>query len=248
MLSKSQISFVKSLHKKKFRKEWGLFIAEGIKSVVEFAQSNYVIDSIFYTTKDALKMGILSQKVKLVEIKEEELEKISTLTKPQQVLAIIRIPDHSTGAKIKLADQTFTLILDNLQDPGNLGTIIRTADWFGFKQLICSPDTVEAYNPKVIQASMGSLSRVQVLYTDLLPLLGQCPLPIYGALLDGKPIGQTSFPAAGVLVLGNEGNGISDEVRQYIQHSVTIPRYGGAESLNVALSAAIFCMKIRNAF
>ena len=245
MLSKSQINFVKSLHQKKVKKDLGLFIVEGIKSVTEFLQSDYVVDTIFYTTKEVLKLDILSQNVKLFEIKDEELIKISTLVKPQHVLAIIQIPTTPITSPFELPNDTFTLMLDNIQDPGNLGTIIRTADWFGFKQLICSIDTVEAYNPKVVQASMGSLSRMHILYADLPTLLQHCPLPVYGAFLDGESIHETNFPATGVLVLGNEGNGISKKVHQYISHAVTIPRYGQAESLNVAISAAIFCMKIK---
>ena len=245
MISKSQIHFVKSLHQKKVRKDLGFFIVEGIKSVTEFLQSDYVVDTIFYTTKEVLKLDILSQNVKLFEIKDEELIKISTLTKPQQVLAIIRIPTRPITPPLELPNDTFTLMLDNIQDPGNLGTIIRTADWFGFNQLICSIDTVDAYNPKVVQASMGSLSRMHILYADLPTLLQHSELPIYGAFLDGKSIHETVFPTTGGLVLGNEGNGISKEVHQYIRYAVTIPRYGQAESLNVAISAAIFCVKIK---
>lgn len=245
MLSKSQISFVKSLQQKKNRKENSLFVVEGIKSVVEFAQSDYVIDTIFYTGKDVLKLLILSHNVKLFEIKEDELKKISTLMQPQQVLALVRIPKYDAVQPFLLAENSFTFLLDNIQDPGNLGTIIRTADWFGFKQLICSNDTVEAYNPKVIQASMGSLARMNVVYVDLPIFLQNCTLPVYGALLDGQDMGTVNFPKTGLLVLGNEGSGISDEVRKYIQYPVTIPRFGQAESLNVAISAAIFCAKIK---
>ncbi|WP_369410251.1 RNA methyltransferase [Hufsiella ginkgonis] len=141
--------------------------------------------------------------------------------------------------------QTFTLMLDDIQDPGNLGTIIRTADWFGFDRVICSPGTVEAYNPKVVQATMGSLARIDVMYDELVPLLRDAQIPIYGALLKGTSIYQTRFGREGIVVLGNEGNGLSDEVKKLVTHQVTIPRFGQAESLNVAVSAAIFCTKIR---
>lgn len=245
MLSKSQISFVKSLQQKKNRKESSLFVVEGIKSVVEFAQSDYVIDTIFYTGKDVLKLLILSQNVKLFEIKEEELKKISMLMQPQQLLALVRIPKYDAIQSFQSTENNFTFLLDNIQDPGNLGTIIRTADWFGFKQLICSNDTVDVYNPKVIQASMGSLARMQVAYTDLPSFLQGRTLPVYGALLNGQDVSTVKFPKAGLLVLGNEGSGISEEVRKYIQYPVTIPRFGQAESLNVAISAAIFCAKIK---
>lgn len=247
MLSKSQISFVKSLHTKKNRKEAGLFIVEGVKSVTEFIDSDYEVDTIFCTEKNVLKVGILSQNVKLFEIKDEELRKISALTTPQQVLALVKVPKESFSTSIKASTDNFTLVLDDIQDPGNLGTIIRTADWFGFKQIICSLDTVDAYNPKVVQASMGSISRIKIQYTDISSFLENCFLPIYGALLDGKPIQETKFLKAGVLVLGNEGNGISQKVRHLIQYPVTIPSYGKAESLNVAISAGIFCMEIKKA-
>lgn len=140
---------------------------------------------------------------------------------------------------------SFTLALDGIQDPGNLGTIIRTADWFGLKRVICSEDTVDVYNSKVVQATMGSLSRVHVEYTDLQKLLQNCGLPIFGALLDGKSIYQTNFGTEGILVLGNEGKGIRPEIISQISDPVTIPRFGKAESLNVAISASIFCSEMR---
>ena len=138
----------------------------------------------------------------------------------------------------------FSLVLDGVQDPGNLGTIIRTADWFGFKNIICSLTTAERYNPKTIQATMGSLPRVNMYYEDLALVLPQVEVPIYGALLEGKSIYNTPFGTEGLLILGNEGQGISEEVIKFIQHPVTIPRVGKAESLNVAISAGIFCSEI----
>lgn len=139
---------------------------------------------------------------------------------------------------------TFTLVLDGVQDPGNLGTIIRTADWFGFKQIICSAKTVEVYNPKTVQSTMGSLARVEVFYEDLLLFLKNLDLPVYGAMLDGQSIYETAWGPEGLLILGNEGQGISGEVIKMIGVPVTIPRIGSAESLNVAVSAAIFCSDI----
>jgi len=139
---------------------------------------------------------------------------------------------------------TFHLILDDIQDPGNLGTIIRTADWFGFHRIICSAGSVDAYNPKVVQASMGSLARMQVYYTDVTALTRKAPVPVFGAMLNGTPIYETDFGHEGLIVLGNEGNGISASVLSHIQQAVTIPRIGNAESLNVAISAALFCTEI----
>ncbi len=244
MISKSQISFVKSLHQKKIRKEYGLFIVEGIKSVTDFIHSDYTIDAIFCTANLIPKLVNLSQKVKLNEITDAELKKISTLSTPQQILAIIKFPVE-TSINSEILNNTFTIVLDGIQDPGNLGTIIRTADWFGFKQIICSEDTVEAYNPKTVQATMGSLSRIKVSYTNLSAFLEYVKIPVYGALLSGQSIYNTDFKNEGLIVLGNEGNGISEAVLKYIKQPITIPRFGAAESLNVAISAAIFCSEIK---
>ncbi len=190
------------------------------------------------------KLGKLSQNIKLYEISQTELSKISTLSTPQALLAIIKIPE-SEELTTKSLKGSFSLALDNIQDPGNLGTIIRTADWFGLKYLICSTDTVDVYNPKVVQASMGSLARVKVIYTDLEDFLKNTELPIFGALLDGRSVYKTDFGNEGILLLGNEGNGISNDLLKLITFPVTIPRFGRAESLNVAISASIFCSELR---
>lgn len=244
MLSKSELSFITSLHLKKFRKEHGLFLAEGIKSITEFLNSGYEIKTIFCTDAFAPNLSNISQKIKLVTIDETELRKITTLTTPQGVLAIIQIPEE-TPIRPESFDNTFTLALENIQDPGNLGTIIRTADWFGFKQIICSPDCVDVYNPKVVQATMGSLSRIKIIYTDLAEILGRINVPVYGALLDGQSIYSTNFGNEGVILLGNEGKGLSGKVLPLITRAITIPRFGQAESLNVAMSAGIICSEIK---
>ncbi len=245
MLSKSQISFVKSLHHKKIRKEQGLFIAEGIKSILEFVQSDYKVETIFSTPHTMSKLDNLSQKIKVQEITDTELKKISTLITPQDILALIHIPEK-TNIPAESFKKTITLVLDGVQDPGNLGTIIRVADWFGFKQIICSADTVEAYNPKVVQATMGSLSRVNIHYVILEDFFEKNTRPVYGALLTGDSVYQTEFKnEEAFLILGNEGNGISESVQKYITKAISIPRFGEAESLNVAVSAAIFCSELK---
>ena len=244
MISKSQISFIKSLHQKKIRKEQGLFIVEGLKSIQEFINSEYLVDSVYCTENLMLKLDNLSRKIKPVIISESELSRISTLSTPQAILAVVQIPKH-TEINIKNLDCSFFLALDGVQDPGNLGTIIRTADWFGLNTILCSMDTAEVYNPKVVQASMGSLSRVNIIYTDLGVLFSQINIPVYGALLDGKSIYETDFGQAGIVLLGNEGNGISKERVEKINYPITIPRFGKAESLNVAISASIFCSELR---
>ncbi|MDQ8005165.1 MAG: RNA methyltransferase [Pedobacter sp.] len=243
MLSKSQISFIKSLHQKKYRKENGIFIIEGIKSIVEFLNSDYQIHSIYHTPKISATLPKVSANINLFEVTETELQKISTLQTPQSILALVHIPVVKEINFQDLKNQ-FSLVLDDVQDPGNFGTIIRTADWFGIKNIICSENTVEAYNPKTVQSTMGSLCRVNVRYTQLNEFLKTAKLPIYGALLDGQNIYKTQWKNEGLILLGNEGHGISKELIEKISFPITIPRIGAAESLNVAVSAAIFCSEI----
>ncbi|AOM76269.1 TrmH family RNA methyltransferase [Pedobacter steynii] len=247
MLSKSQISFIKSLHQKKYRKENGIFIIEGIKSIAEFIQSSYQIHSIYYLAQYQPLLPALPANIKLFEVNNAELDKISTLQTPQGILALVHIPENPALA-IRQLQNTFSLVLDDVQDPGNLGTIIRTADWFGFKQIICSNHTVEVYNPKTVQATMGSLSRVNVFYQDLAPLISATTIPVFGAVFNGKSIYDTNWGKEGLVILGNEGQGISPEIIGLITDPVTIPRIGGAESLNVAVCAAILCADISRNF
>ncbi|TZF81357.1 RNA methyltransferase [Pedobacter sp. BS3] len=247
MLSKSQISFIKSLHQKKFRKEHGLFIVEGLKSVTEFIRSAYNVHSVFFTEPAGSKMLNLSKKINSQLISDNELHKISALTNPQQVLALVHIPPVQAVQSQHFSNK-LSLMLDGVQDPGNLGTIIRTANWFGFDELLCSTDTVDCYNPKVVQATMGSLSRINVHYLDLTTLLKTTHLPVYGALLEGENIYNTNFSDAGFVILGNEGNGISAETARYITHPFTIPGIGKAESLNVSVSAGIICSELKRKY
>ncbi len=190
----------------------------------------------------------LPANINLFEVKNAELDKISTLQTPQGFLALVHIPKNKELDQKELKNQ-FTLVLDGVQDPGNMGTIIRTADWFGFKNIICSVDSVEIFNPKTVQATMGSLARVNIFEADLPVLLTDNTLPVFGALLDGESIYKTQWGSEGLVILGNEGKGISPEVIKKINKPVTIPRIGEAESLNVAVSAAIFCaelVRVRN--
>lgn len=244
MISKAQISFVKSLHLKKNRREHGLFIVEGLKSITEFLQSGYAVDTIYYTGDSAPKLGKLSYNLQLININSSELSRISTLIHPQGELALVRIPEHTALTNESLKG-SFTILLDNIQDPGNMGTIIRTADWFGIEQIVCSPDSVEVYNPKVVQATMGSLARVNVSYSSLEEIINKSSVAVYGAMLNGQSVYKTNFGDEGLLILGNEGNGISQEISRLIQYPITIPRFGKAESLNVAVSASIICSELR---
>jgi len=243
MLSKFQISFLKSLQHKKDRLEHGLFLVEGYKSVIEFINSTYQVEAIYHTASFDSKVLKLSQKMNLCETSVTDFQKISSLKTPQEILALVKIPNWPQLSNINLR-QKFSLVLDGLQDPGNMGTIIRTADWFGISDIICSEDTVDVYNPKVVQSSMGSLSRMNVYYTNIAAVLQQTGLPAFGAMLDGENIYAANFGSEGLIVLGNEGNGIRPEISRLIGKAVTIPRAGKAESLNVAIAAAIFCSEI----
>ena len=243
MLSKAQISLLTSLQNKKYRKQHGLFIVEGIKSVQEFISSSYQVESIFYTDDANTKVGKISHNIKSYQLTETEFQKISTLKSPQGILALVKLPKQQ---QIKVNDlrNCYNIVLDDVQDPGNLGTIIRTAEWFGIKHIICSIGTVDAYNPKVVQATMGSLSRIQIYYVDLHEFISSTDLPVYGALLNGQSIYQTEWGAEGLIVMGNEGNGISTAILALIDQAVTIPRIGQAESLNVAVATTVFCSEI----
>jgi len=243
MLSKSQISLLKSLQHKKFRIEHGFFLVEGIKSVKEFIDSAYQIEAIYHTYTFDPNLLKLSRKINFQGISLNDLEKISTLKTPQDIVALVKIPEWPVLTQAILK-QKFSIVLDGIQDPGNMGTIIRTADWFGIKHIICSEDTVDVYNPKVIQATMGSLSRINVYYIDLQPFLSQINMPAFGALLDGTNIYQTNFGDEGLIVMGNEGNGLRPEIVKLVHKAITIPRVGKAESLNVGIATAIFCSEI----
>lgn len=254
MLSKSQLSFVKSIHHKKFRIQHRLFIVEGYKSIKEFLFSKYILSQLFFTPEMASKVANFPQKMKYFEITSSELDKISTLKSPNGMLALFEIPVGTDTETIKL-DGKFSIVLDCIQDPGNLGTIIRTADWFGIENIVCSLDSADCYNPKVVQATMGSLARVAIHYTDLAQWLPQAGIKTYGALLEGISLYNCDFTAetnkysagdqGGLILLGNEGQGIGQALLPYIDQAVTIPRFGSAESLNVAIATALICSEIR---
>lgn len=243
MLSKSQISLLTSLQHKKFRREHGLFMVEGYKSITDFIDSDYQVHTIYHTPDIAPKLLKLSQKINFQEISLNDLQKISSLKNPADAIATVNIPQWS-GLNHTTLKNKFSLILDGVQDPGNMGTIIRTADWFGISNIICSEDTVDAYNPKVVQATMGSLARVNVTYTNLVGLISAAKLPVFGALLNGDNIYSTNFGTEGLLVMGNEGNGIRPDIQALVSKAITIPRIGKAESLNVAIATAICCSQL----
>jgi len=234
MLSKSQIKLITSLRLKKHREKHNLFFAEGPKVVKELLESTFVVESIFATTAIP---GIDEKDI--TRISEQELKKISDLKTPNKVLAVFSMP---VTKELQLSGLTF--VLDDVRDPGNLGTIIRLCDWFGVENLVCSKETVDCYNPKVVQATMGSLARVRVHYLDLGPFLKEQTksIPVYGTFMNGKSIYKASLKENALVVLGNEANGISTEIASLITHSISIPKFGKlqkTESLNVATAAAI---------
>lgn len=233
MLSRNELKYIQSLCQKKQRQAEGLFVAEGTKLAEELLKSDYPIRKI-YALADWEAPSLSHPDV--VTITAEELRKISHLQTPNKVLIIA---EQRVEANLPEPADVFTLVLDGIQDPGNLGTIIRIADWFGVTQVIASEHTAELYNPKVIQSTMGSFIRVRLWYRPLQDFLRLSKLPVYGALLKGESINQVPGISKGILVIGNESKGISKELIPFITHPVTIPGIGGAESLNAAVATGI---------
>lgn len=239
MLSKNQVKLIQKLQQKKYRNELNLFIVEGKKSIVEFLQAGYRLELLIAT--EVFATALNGQPITLVS--KEELRKVSGLKNPDEGLAIFHQRQHKG-----ILQEGVILALDNVQDPGNLGTLIRLCDWFGIETLICNSQTVDCYNPKVVQATMGSLTRVAVHYVDLAGFLATCALPLYAMDLDGENLYTTEFPEDCVLILGNEANGISPEIRALADGIITIPRFGKlqqTESLNVAMAGAIVVSQVR---
>ncbi len=239
MISKNQIKFIRSLELKKNRKQNGLFVAEGPKVVGDLLHADYKARMLF-ATKPYPGAELITN---------DELQRISFLQHPQEILAVFEMP--TLNSQPSTLNSQLSLALDGVQDPGNLGTIIRIADWFGISTIYCSPETADVYNPKVVQATMGSLAHVQVVYTDLLALVSQLPpsYPVYGTLLDGENIYQQELTSEGIIVMGNEGNGISQALREHINRRLLIPDFHTgelrAESLNVAIATAITCSEFK---
>ncbi len=251
MLSRNEILFIKELHHKKGRSEQLLFVVEGSKSVSELLGSKLGVKKLFSLPKWLAENQKLVQRVEEVHtISEKDLERISQHKTPQEVLALAELPDykleqlwfdsaHHDSAHHDSAHRGITLMLDGIQDPGNLGTIIRTADWYGVQNIICSPTTADCFQHKVVQACMGSLFRTAIYYTDLKSYLAKHKPYIIGAVLDGQNANEAKFPKDGCLLIGSEGKGISDELLPYINLKVSIPRIGKAESLNAGIATAI---------
>jgi len=242
MVSKNQTKLIISLYQKKYRNKHLLFIAEGLKVIKELLDSKLQLHELYCTNSDAFEK--ITKNYHLIT--EKELKKISALTTPNHALALFKIPKPK-----EIDNNQLILVLDDVRDPGNLGTIIRLCDWFGIKDLVCSTQTVDCYNTKVVQATMGSLARVNITYTDILYFIKNSKLQAYAATMDGDNIYKKKLPAAGILVMGNESNGISKEIQEAIDHQVTIPRFGDlqkTESLNVATATAIILSEFSKNF
>ncbi|MFT7072623.1 TrmH family RNA methyltransferase [Patiriisocius sp. Uisw_017] len=237
MISKSQIKLITSLHQKKHRNNSGLFVAEGPKVIAELISENLVLHSLFTTEK------VNSSNENYYSISKEELQKISFLKTANTSLALFKIPESFAKNK-----NGITVALDAVRDPGNLGTIIRLCDWFGVSQLVCSEDTVDCYNPKVIQATMGSIARVAIFYTSLNKYLKESSSPIFAAMMEGDIVYKSKLPNDAILLMGNEANGVSKEVLKLATHAISIPQFGKGnptESLNVATATAILLSEFK---
>lgn len=239
MVSKNQIKLITSLQLKKYRNEHKLFIAEGVKVIQELLESNFVLEHLFLT--EAI-FGAVSISQKTL-VSKEDMKRITALSSPSSCLALFKISKEP-----KVDTKGLIVALDDIRDPGNLGTIIRLCDWFGVTQLLCSVETVDVYNPKVIQSTMGSIARVKVTYFDLNKFISESQLPVFGTFMDGKNVYKEALPKDGILILGNEANGISAGLEKIIKNRIAIPRFGEiqqTESLNVATATAIFLSEFR---
>lgn len=237
-LNKNQLKLITSLNQKKYRTAHHLFVAEGTKILAEFLNSNFELEQLFCVDN-----AIYKNLEKVTEISETELKKISALVTPNNVLGLFKIPPATPFIKSGLI-----VALDEINDPGNLGAIIRLCDWFGVDQLICATNTVDCYNQKVVQSSMGSLARVSIIYTDLEDYLRQSNLPKFAAVMDGKNVYTSNLPENAVLVMGNEANGIRESISKLLTNTISIPRFGAlkqTESLNVATATAILLSEFK---
>jgi len=239
MVSKNQIKFITSLQHKKYRIKHNFFIAEGVKVIQEFLDSNYVLEHLYET--DFLFEQVSDSQKTL--IKEDDMKRITAFSSASSCLAIFKIPNPT-----KITDNGLIVALDDIRDPGNVGAIIRLCDWFGISQIVCSQETVDVYNPKVIQATMGSISRVNINYIDLKDYVSKSKLPVYGTFMEGNNVYSEELPEEAIIILGNEANGISKELEKIIENKLSIPRFGSiqkTESLNVASAAAIFLSEFK---
>ncbi|MEB2775180.1 RNA methyltransferase [Algoriphagus sp. D3-2-R+10] len=240
MLSKNTVKFIKSLHQKKFRNQEQKFFVEGEKSVLEVLTSDFRVELLVATESFSEKNRTLinDSNAQVILATQNQLENLGQYQSNDSALAVIHMKSNSP---FDFPDGNFVIALDDVRDPGNLGTIIRIADWYGIKNLVFSTQTADFYNPKVIQSSMGSFTRINFFYADLKDVFQQWDVPVYGAFLDGESVHEIKKISSGVILMGNESNGISCDLEKVVTNKVTIPGFGQAESLNVAIATAILC-------
>ena len=244
MVTKNQKKLIRSLKQKKNRKTYNYFVAEGVKVINEFIDASLQLKHLF-VLQEHLELFKKADNSVIEVISNNDLSQLSFLTTPQKAIAVFKIPNSLPLQNINSGIQ---LVLDGISDPGNLGTIIRLCDWYGIKNLICSENTVDCFNPKVVQATMGSLTRVNINYVNLTPYLKETKLPILGTFMEGENVYKTTLPNKGILVMGNEANGISSEIELLVSKKISIPRFGDlqkTESLNVATATAILLSEFK---
>ncbi len=247
VLTSRERKLIRSLNKKKYRQEYGLFVVEGQKAIEDLLVSDYEIDKIIVAENWNGNLNFPGN-VELVEVSDEQFKSLSFQRTPQNIMALVKLRENTFDYR-RLAMHDLVLALDDIQDPGNMGTILRIADWFGIPGILASPATVDVYNPKVVQASMGAVFRVPVMYVDLLPALERLEgLPVYGTFMDGENIYATRLSSNGVIIMGNEGNGISSGVAARVNKRLSIPSFNPGnhiESLNVAIATGIVVSEFR---
>jgi RNA methyltransferase, TrmH family len=238
MITKNQIKYIQSLQLKKNRQINNAFLVEGAKNVLELLNSDFEIDSLYITEPfyKENRLALDKQNITFELVNESELERMGTFNTNNAAIAVVKTKENTE----LLAENELVLVLDDIRDPGNLGTIIRIADWYGLKKIVCSENTVDVYNPKVIAATMGSFIRIKLFYTDLNTFFEKKTNGfIAGAVMNGNSIYDTKLPKTGYIIIGNESNGISDSVQSFVNERITIPKRGGAESLNAGIATAI---------
>ena len=240
MLSKAKIKFIKSLQIKKYRKQEQRFVVEGAKSVRELLSSDFDVQTVIGTSEFLTSVNPHSR-VEIFEVTVKELQGLGEFQTNDSAIAVAKVKPNDP---FSVDGNEFALVLDDIRDPGNLGTIIRTADWFGLRKIVASNETADFYNQKVINATMGSFTRIKMFYADLASYLEQAKVPVFGTYLNGTELIRTDFGAGGLIVIGNESKGIGQDLEKFITHKVTIPRVGEAESLNAAIAAGILCYAV----
>ena len=244
MISRQKLKLIKSLQLKKYQKQEQKFLVEGEKSVLEILNSRYKINILLATKRflDSYQYYLTQKYFEIIEATEEDLARAGTLKTNNAAMAVVEIPEKEDTDFSKLS---ILPVFESLQDPGNLGTVIRTCDWYGLDTIILSSDSVDLYNPKVIQASMGSFIRVNVFYENLVTFLSHAEIPVYGTKTGGESIYEVSWPEKVIILFGNESKGIDERLDRFISKEISIPKFGGAESLNVGIAAAVVLDNVR---